>query len=127
MILITGSTGYMGSQICKKFEKLKIKYIGINNLKYTYREDTYNKKKFINSIDGLVTIYSLVDIIFQNNFLIKFNLGIPEILRINFVSIFNNFIITRGNEVIRCAIKKSGLFILITLMSGKKQIRNITT
>mgnify|MGYP000923913569 FL=1 len=53
MILITGSTGYMGSQICKKFEKLKIKYIGINNLKYTYREDTYNKKKFINFITEL--------------------------------------------------------------------------
>ena len=53
MILITGSAGYIGSQICKEFEKLKIKYIGINNLKYTYREDTYNKKKFINFITEL--------------------------------------------------------------------------
>ena len=35
MILITSSTGYIGSQICKKFEKLKIKYIGVDCLKIT--------------------------------------------------------------------------------------------
>jgi len=81
---------------------------------------------FINSIDGLVTINNLVDTIFQKDFLSKFNFGMPEILRINFVSVFNNLIIVRGNEVTRCAMKKSGLFTLITLISGKKQIRNIT-
>ena len=47
MILITGSTGYMGSQICKKFEKLKIKYIGIDSLKYSYKKNIYNKNNFM--------------------------------------------------------------------------------
>ena len=47
MILITGSAGYIGSQICKKFEKSKIKYIGIDNLKYTYKDNVYNKKNFV--------------------------------------------------------------------------------
>ena len=47
MILITGSAGYIGSEICKKFEKLKINYIGIDDLKYSYRQNIYNKKKFI--------------------------------------------------------------------------------
>jgi UDP-glucose 4-epimerase len=47
MILITGSAGYIGSQICKKFEESKIKYIGIDNLKYTYKDNIYNKKNFV--------------------------------------------------------------------------------
>ena len=76
MILITGSTGYMGSQICKKFEKLKIKYIGINNLKYTYREDTYNKKKFINFITELkVKNFDSLDMIY----VLKYRVNVPLI------------------------------------------------
>jgi UDP-glucose 4-epimerase len=47
MILITGSAGYIGSQICKKFEKSRIKYIGIDNLKYAYEKNIFNKKKFV--------------------------------------------------------------------------------
>lgn len=47
MILITGSAGYIGSQICKEFERLKIKYIGIDSLKYSYENNIHNKKKFI--------------------------------------------------------------------------------
>tara|TARA_B100000767_G_scaffold108865_1_gene104367 strand:- start:44888 stop:45847 length:960 start_codon:yes stop_codon:yes gene_type:complete len=47
MILITGSAGYIGSQICKKFEKLEIKYIGIDCLKYSYENNIYNKKNFL--------------------------------------------------------------------------------
>ena len=47
MILITGSAGYIGSEICKKFEKLKINYIGIDNLEYSYKKNIYNTKKFI--------------------------------------------------------------------------------
>ena len=47
MILITGSAGYIGSEICKKFEKSKKNYIGIDDLKYSYKENVYNKKKFI--------------------------------------------------------------------------------
>jgi len=47
MILITGSAGYIGSQICKKFEKSKIKYIGIDSLKYSYKKNIYNKKNFL--------------------------------------------------------------------------------
>jgi UDP-glucose 4-epimerase len=47
MILITGSAGYIGSEICKKFEELKINYIGIDNLKYSNEYNIHNKKKFI--------------------------------------------------------------------------------
>ena len=47
MILITGSAGYIGSEICKKFEKSKKNYIGIDDLKYSYKKNVYNKKKFI--------------------------------------------------------------------------------
>ena len=38
MILITGSAGYIGSEICKKFEKSKKNYIGIDDLKYSYKK-----------------------------------------------------------------------------------------
>ena len=44
MILITSSTGYMSSQTHKRFEKLKIKYIGVDCLKYFYKNNVYNKK-----------------------------------------------------------------------------------
>lgn len=47
MILITGSAGYIGSEICKSLEKNKIKYIGIDNLKYTYISNIFNDKNFI--------------------------------------------------------------------------------
>lgn len=47
MILITGCAGYIGSEICKKFEELKINYVGIDNLKYSNKYNIYNKKKFI--------------------------------------------------------------------------------
>ena len=46
MILITCGAGYIGSQICKEFETLKIKYIGIDCLKNSYINNIYNKKKF---------------------------------------------------------------------------------
>ena len=37
MILVTGSAGYIGSEICSNFERLKIKYIGIDNIVYNKR------------------------------------------------------------------------------------------
>ena len=49
MILITGSAGYIGSELCKFFEEKKINYIGIDNLKYSYRSNIYNTKNFIKS------------------------------------------------------------------------------
>jgi len=45
MILITGSTGYIGSHICQFFDKKKINYIGIDDQSYSYRKNVYNKKK----------------------------------------------------------------------------------
>ena len=45
MILITGSTGYVGSHISKFFEQKKINYIGIDNLSYSYKRNVKNKKK----------------------------------------------------------------------------------
>ena len=49
MILITGSAGYIGSELCKKLEESNIKYIGIDNFDYSSLENVYNKKKFIKS------------------------------------------------------------------------------
>ena len=36
MILITGSAGYIGSHLTTKFDRKKIDYIGIDNLKCSY-------------------------------------------------------------------------------------------
>jgi UDP-glucose 4-epimerase len=47
MILITGSAGYIGSEICKKLDELEIDYVGIDNLKYSNKNNIYDKKKFI--------------------------------------------------------------------------------
>ena len=50
MILVTGSAGYIGSEICSNFKKLKIKHIGIDNLKYSYSTNIVNKKIFKNAV-----------------------------------------------------------------------------
>ena len=46
MILLTGSSGYIGSEIVNIFEKKKTKYIGIDNLSYSNKKNIINKKKF---------------------------------------------------------------------------------
>ena len=46
MILLTGSTGYIGSEIVNIFEKKKMKYIAIDNLSYSNKKNIINKKKF---------------------------------------------------------------------------------
>ena len=45
MILITGSTGYVGSHISEFFDQKKIEYIGIDNLSYSYMQNVRNNKK----------------------------------------------------------------------------------
>ena len=61
MILITGSAGYIGSQLCKEFEKLKIKYIGVDCLKYSYENNIHNKKNFLKCcISNKVKITSII-------------------------------------------------------------------
>ena len=45
MILITGSSGYIGSHICYYLDK-KLNYIGIDNLSYSYKKK-HNKQKKI--------------------------------------------------------------------------------
>ena len=47
MILLTGSTGYIGSHISHIFEKNKIKYIGIDNLSKSSINNIVNKKRFL--------------------------------------------------------------------------------
>ena len=42
MILITGSAGYIGSEICKKLDELEIDYVGIDNLKYSNKNNIYD-------------------------------------------------------------------------------------
>ena len=47
MILLTGSTGYIGSHISHILEKNKIKYIGIDNLSKSSINNLVNKKRFL--------------------------------------------------------------------------------
>tara|TARA_B100000902_G_scaffold57127_1_gene63969 strand:+ start:29 stop:1009 length:981 start_codon:yes stop_codon:yes gene_type:complete len=47
MILLTGSTGYIGSHISHIFEKNKIKYVGIDNLSKSSVNNIVNKKRFL--------------------------------------------------------------------------------
>ena len=46
MILITGSTGYIGSHISDFFDK-KINYIGVDNYSYSYKQNVNNKKRHL--------------------------------------------------------------------------------
>lgn len=61
MILITGSTGYIGSHLSKYILNKKLKYIGVDNLSYSYKTnikdinnhfffDISNKKKMVEII-----------------------------------------------------------------------------
>ena len=45
MILITGSSGYIGSEIANYLEKKNIKYVGIDNHVYSSSKNIINKKK----------------------------------------------------------------------------------
>ena len=46
MILVTGSTGYIGSQITHFLESNNIRYIGIDNFLHSSNFNINNKKKF---------------------------------------------------------------------------------
>ena len=46
MILVTGCAGYIGSHICYILKKKKINFIGIDNLKYSNKENIISKKNF---------------------------------------------------------------------------------
>ena len=48
MILITGSSGYIGSEITNYLEQKNIKYIGIDNHVYSSSKNIINKKKHLN-------------------------------------------------------------------------------
>ena len=49
----------------------------------------------------------------------------PEILKINFVLNSNNCINVKGNDVIRCEIRKSGFEFFNSLNKGKKHNKKI--
>ena len=63
MILITGVSGYIGCHLATFFERKKINYIGLDNLKYSYKSNVPNKKKFYN-ID--ISNIKRVDSLFKN-------------------------------------------------------------
>ena len=46
MILITGCAGYIGSQLSYIFKKRKLNFIGLDNLKYSYRKNFPLKRNF---------------------------------------------------------------------------------
>ena len=47
MILVTGSTGYIGFHICEMLEFKKIPYFGIDNFSRSLSKNIINKKKFL--------------------------------------------------------------------------------
>ncbi len=69
MILLTGSTGYIGSEIISIFEKKKIKYIALDNLSYSNKKNIINKKKFYkldysnNKVSKLIKKFSVKSIV----------------------------------------------------------------
>lgn len=70
MILITGSTGYIGSHISQYFDQRKINYIGIDNNTYSNRTNVQKKESHhkidineIKKIDKLVDKYKINTII----------------------------------------------------------------
>ena len=44
MILVTGCAGYIGSHICYILKKKRINFIGVDNLKYSNKENIISKK-----------------------------------------------------------------------------------
>ena len=47
MILVTGSTGYIGFHICEMLELKNIPYFGIDNFSRSLSKNIINKKKFL--------------------------------------------------------------------------------
>ena len=47
MILVTGSTGYIGFHVCEMLELKKIPYFGIDNFSRSLSKNIINKKKFL--------------------------------------------------------------------------------
>lgn len=61
MILITGSTGYIGSHISQYFEKNNIKFVGIDNLSYSYKKNVSKKQKhFFFDISDEKKVFKLI-------------------------------------------------------------------
>ena len=69
MILITGSSGYIGSEIANYFEQKNIKYIGIDSHIYSSPKNIINKKRHVkidisnNKIKDLIKKYNIITII----------------------------------------------------------------
>ena len=61
MILITGSTGYIGSHLSYYFQKKKIEFIGIDNLSYSYKSNINKKANhFFFDISSKKKVYQLI-------------------------------------------------------------------
>jgi len=65
MILVTGSAGYIGSHLIKKLHLNNVKFLGIDNLSYSKKENIYNKQKFIKTDIG--NIKKIKEIILKYN------------------------------------------------------------
>ena len=65
MILVTGSTGYIGSHLIKKLHLNNVKFFGIDNLSYSKKENIYNKQRFIKTDIG--NIKKIKEIILKYN------------------------------------------------------------
>ena len=61
MILITGSTGYIGSHLSYYLQKKKIEFIGIDNLSYSYKSNIDKKANhFFLDISSKKKVFHLI-------------------------------------------------------------------
>lgn len=61
MILITGSTRYIGSHLSYYFKKKKIEFIGIDNLSYSYKSNINKKTNhFFFDISNKKKVFQLI-------------------------------------------------------------------
>ena len=74
---------------------------------------------------GQVILNNFFSDYFQLYFLKMFNLGIPEILKMNLVLILKFLIKNKGKDVIKCIIKNSALYFFKQNNKGKNEIKKI--
>ena len=79
----------------------------------------------LKSIEGQVILKTFFPFNFQKNLLTKLSFGYPEILKIIFDLFLKILFSNNGNEVIKCIIRKSGLWFNIIFNKGIKEVIKI--
>ena len=108
----------------KKDQKLGTLYLYYQDeLIETHNVYSREEVKKVNLFSRVLKAFNFLEIFIQNSFLKKFNLGYPEILKINLVLNLKKLKRVRGNDVIRCKIIRSGFSFFNSNNKGKKESR----